>query len=173
MRPFWSFSVDVGSLWSSSRWRKLILPLKCFSRLIHFSDGKLQVDWWRFFFFSFSSDCKKEKFPDLNFLFHLRFEIPWRSFRCRNRDENVCSFDVRKKNVDDFPFLLSSERKSRGSLYCFSRYGFAPEFFLSPGVHRLDSSWWGSQLPCWSSRCPFTLFFSWRPSSCSSLFRFP
>ena len=28
------------------------------------------------FFFSFSSDCKKEKFPDLNFLFHLRFEIP-------------------------------------------------------------------------------------------------
>jgi len=26
-----------------------------------------------------------------------------------------------KKNVDDFLFLLSSERESRGSLYCFSK----------------------------------------------------
>ena len=169
-RPFWSFSVVVESLWSRSRWRKLILHPKCFSRLIHFSDGKLQVDCWRFLLF-FLFWLQERKFPDLNFLFHLRFEIPWRSFRCRSRDENICSFDVRKEiKCRRFSFFFLSSvltRRLRGSLYCFSKC------FLSPGVHRLDSSWWGSQLPCWSFRCPFTLFFLWRPSACSSLFRFP
>jgi len=98
--------------------------------------SKLTVDD---FFFSFSSDCKKENFPIqiFFFTFGLRYLEDRSGVEIATKMFVVSMFA--KKNVDNFLFLLSSERGSRGSLYCFSRYGFAPEF-LSPGVHRLDSS---------------------------------
>ncbi len=108
-KPFWSFSVVVGSLWSSSRWGKLILPPKCFSRLIHFSEYELRVDWWFLPLFFHSSDCKKENFP-------IKFSFPpsvWDTLKI------IFGVELATKI-----FVASASQKEnlhRRSLYCFSK----------------------------------------------------
>ena len=108
----------------------------------------------------YSTSPKYPCFPELLYSTYIVCML-WREERCPCSSSSV----VAKKNVwsgrrisrraihNYFLFLLSSFFVQQENLEdpCVASVNVV----LGPGVHRLDSPWWGSQLPCWSFSMSF------------------